>query len=163
PIRFLGRPYPKVDCLVFGFGLALAASILLIRAAGGRPAAADPALCVAIAAGIAALRPMLGRVDPAHVSRYGVLAVVPLTWSVRQARRSGPARFVLTGALVFGIAVAIHPLPILREHVDVVEGATRRWRSFAPLPIPRSGGARLSTFDVQNIEAFRAYVDRRLR
>jgi hypothetical protein len=162
PFRFLGRAYPEVHCLFFGFALSIAASVLMIRAAGGRLGPVDRAMFVALSAGIASLRPMLGRLDEAHVARYGVLAVVPLTWSVMRAWRSGSARFVLTGVLVAGIAVSIHPRQVLTDHIDVIEGSARERQSFVPVSIPGSGGARLPAYDAQYIEEFRAYVDRHL-
>jgi len=161
PLGFLAQS--DVHVLAIGFALALAASILLVLAATGRLDTTDRVIFVALAAGIAALRPMLGRLDGPHVARYGVFAAVPLTWSLMRSWRSGSARFALTGTLAVFVIAALHPLRALENHLAIVENSARQFRSSSPLTIARSGGALLPLYDVQNMVALRTYLDDNLR
>lgn len=143
--------------------LALAGSTLLLRSAFKGWEAVDRAMVIAFAAAVVALRPMLSRVDPGHLARYGVFAAVPLAWLFLRVWRSGRSRWVLTGALGLGVAASIHPWRALRGHLEIVEGAAKRERTEVPLPIPRSGGASLPPYQVESLVAFREYIDTRLK
>ena len=158
-----GSVYPQVQPVFFVLVLAVAAATLLLRRASGRWESGDRVTVVALGAAIAALRPMLGRVDGPHLARYGVFAAVPLAWLFLRAWRSGPARLLLSGALALGVAASIHPFRALQAHFETVESAARRKGAEVPLPIPRSGGASLPDYQVESLVAFRGYIDANLR
>jgi hypothetical protein len=118
---------------------------------------------VAVGMAIAALRPMLGRADGQHFGRYGVFAAIPMAWLVMRCWRSpfhGPA---LGCAMAAWIGASIHPIRSFEDHLESVESAARRGEDMIPLPIPRSGGARLPASSVDNFVAFRRFLDAELK
>ncbi len=140
--------------------LAVAAAVLLFRAAGPGLSAADRGAVAATWFSVVALRGALGRADSGHLALYGVFVALPAAWLVYRAARATHAPWLWAPALSIALVVRIEPqrYPFIAWWLmqrPVGPADCRR-------AIPRSGAATVPCAQAEDLEALRAVVDREL-
>ncbi len=140
--------------------LAVAAAVLLFRAAGPGLSAADRGAVAATWFSILALRGVLGRADSGHLALYGVFVALPAAWLVYRAARATHAPWLWAPALSIALVVRIEPhrYPFIAWWLMQRPAGPADCRR----AIPRSGNASVPCAQAEDLEALRRVVDREL-
>ncbi len=141
--------------------LALAATLLLFRAARRELSSVDRGAVAATWMAIVAMRGALGRADDGHLLLYGVFTALPAAWLLFRAARAPHAAWLLAPAFALALVVRVEPqrLPAIAWNGLV---HTRPGPGDCLRALPRSGAATVPCSQSEEMRELRAWLDREL-